>query len=251
MTKDFAGRLSDLKCCVIIPTFNNEKTLEEVIRGALAYTASIFVVNDGSTDCTSEVLKRFERLEIINLPVNKGKGAALRAGFRYAAQKGYNYAITIDSDGQHNPEEIPLFLDVIEGQAEVVIVGARNLKQENMSQKSGFANRFSNFWFRLIAGVALPDTQSGYRLYPLELVNDMKLISGRYEFELEVLVRAAWRGRKIVSIPVQAYYPPPEERVSHFRPFRDFARISILNTVLFFVAFFYVKPMKIIKRRKG
>lgn len=244
---DFEGRLNSLKCCVIIPTYNNENTLEGVVNGVLGYTSNIIVVNDGSNDRTSEILMQFKTIEIINHIKNKGKGSALKTAFKKAIEKGFLYAITIDSDGQHKPEELPLFIDAIEKQPDAFIVGTRNFNQDNLSQKSAFANKFSNFWFRFIAGVKLSDTQSGYRLYPLNLISKMKLITGKYEFELEVLVCAAWKGYKIISVPINAYYPPVEKRVTHFRPFRDFTRISLLNTVLFFIAVFYVKPLKLFK----
>lgn len=247
---DLPGSISELNYCVIIPTYNNEKTLKEVINGVSRFSENIFVVNDGSTDGTGEILKKFNFLKIITHNKNKGKGAALRSGFDAASREGFEYAVTIDSDGQHDPNEIPLFIGAAKKNPGSFIIGSRNLSQENLPQKSGFANRFSNFWFRFIAGVRLPDTQSGFRLYPLKCINEIKLRSGKYEFELEVLVRAAWKGFKIIPILIDAFYPPAEKRVTHFRPFRDFMRISILNTILFFVAVFYVKPKKLFRKTR-
>jgi glycosyltransferase involved in cell wall biosynthesis len=245
---DIKSRLNKLKCCVIIPTYNNGNTIKEVLKNVLEFTENIIVVNDGSTDNTEDVLKNSKDYEVINHIKNSGKGSALKTAFRRAIEKGFQYAITIDSDGQHKAEEIPLFIDAIDKSPDSFIIGSRNLNQENLPQKSGFANKFSNFWFRFIAGVRLSDTQSGYRLYPLRCISEMKLFSGKYEFELEVLVRAAWKGYKIISVPINAYYPPAGQRVTHFRPFRDFMRISFLNTILFFVAVFYVKPGKLFKK---
>lgn len=245
---DFSCRLNEVKYCVIIPTYNNENTLEDVLKDVAMFSKNIIVVNDGSDKKTKEILSKYNSLKIINHQKNKGKGAALISGFRVAAEKGYEYAITIDSDGQHKPEEISLFIDAVKKNPGSLIIGSRNFKQENLPQKSGFANRFSNFWFRFIAGVKLSDTQSGYRLYPLDMIKKMKLFSGKYEFELEVLVKAAWKGIKIIAVPINAYYPPADKRVTHFRPFSDFMRISTLNTVLFFIAVFYIKPRKLFKK---
>lgn len=102
--------------------------------------------------------------------------------------------------------------------------------------------KFSNFWFRIETGLNVPDTQSGYRLYPLELLKDIYFYSTKYEFEIEVLVRASWKGIKIESTEVSVYYPPKAERITHFRPLTDFLRISILNTILVIITFFYIKP---------
>ena len=231
-----------MKYCVIIPTYNNGKTLETVITGVLGVTRDIIIVNDGSTDDTPDTLKKFSNLRIISYSPNKGKGYAIRQGFRAAIDSGYNYAITIDSDGQHYPSDIDTFLKKCEEFPGALIVGARVLDPDKVSRGSRFANRFSNFWFRVLTGIKLSDTQTGFRLYPLDLIGNMKFFTRKYEFELEVLVRAAWRKIKITSATIQVYYPPREQRISHFRPFLDFARISILNFILFLIAFLYVKP---------
>jgi glycosyltransferase involved in cell wall biosynthesis len=233
--------------CIIIPTYNNEKTLEGIISGTISITKEIIIVNDGSTDSTDDILKKYSFLKIISYPVNKGKGYAIRKGFERALADGYDYAITIDSDGQHFPEDIYRFLEKIEEEPGSLIVGDRNLRNENLSGGSSFANRFSNFWFKFLTGTRLNDTQTGYRLYPVKSLGKLKYFTRKYEFELEVLVRAAWRRIKISSIPVKVFYPSKEERVSHFRPFKDFARISLLNTVLVIIALLYIKPFSFLR----
>lgn len=232
-----------MNCCVIMPTYNNGITVAAMISSILQHTKNLIVVNDGSTDKTTEILKDFPSIELISYSVNKGKGHALKAGFKKAIEMGYDYAITIDSDGQHNSDELHLFLDALEGNPGALIIGTRNFKHlENMPSKNNFANNFSNFWFRFQTSLRLEDTQSGYRLYPLKLFKKKRYFSTKYEFELEVLVRAAWGEVPIISIPIKAYYPPPSERVSHFRPFRDFSRISVLNFILTTLAIIYYKP---------
>jgi len=176
-----------------------------------------------------------------------GKGYALQKGFEKALTKGFDYAVTIDSDGQHYSSDIPALIRKIDDIPGALIVGERTLPDEKLRKGSGFANKFSNFWFKIISGVSLPDTQSGFRLYPLQTLKNIRFYTRRYEFELEVLYRAAWRGVKLISMPVSVFYPERQDRISHFRPFRDFARITILNTLCFFIAFFYVKPFAFLK----
>jgi glycosyltransferase involved in cell wall biosynthesis len=228
--------------CVIIPTYNNGKTLQTVINDVAGYTKNIIVVNDGSFDETENILSAFPFLNIASYKKNVGKGWALRKGLKRATELGYLYAITIDSDGQHFAKDLPAFLEKLETEKNAIIIGARNMNQESVPGKSSFGYKFSNFWFRVETGINAPDTQSGYRLYPLQPLNKIKFLTRKYEFEIEVLVRAAWRGVKIESVPVSVYYAPKETRVSHFRPFKDFARISMLNTVLVLITFLYIKP---------
>ncbi|GAA0541268.1 DUF2062 domain-containing protein [Chitinophaga japonensis] len=232
---------------VLVPTYNNAATLGQVLQDVLSHTQHVIVVNDGSTDHTAEVLDQYPTVQRVEYAPNRGKGIALRRGFAYALQQGYTHVITMDADGQHFAADLPAFLDRLEEGGDAIIIGARNLQQENMPGKNTFANRFSNFWFYVETGLKAPDTQSGYRLYPLLLMERIRFWCTRYEFEVEVLVRSAWKGIRIDWVPVQVYYPPAEERVSHFRPFRDFSRISVLNTVLVLITFLYIKPRDFIR----
>lgn len=235
--------------CVLIPTYNNAKTLARVVEGVLQHTPNVIVVNDGATDETEVILAQYPELTVIHLPQNKGKGNALRIGFEKARELGYEYAITIDSDGQHYPDDIPLFIEAaMQETAPVLLVGNRNMAQEGVPKKSSFGHKFSNFWFHLETGVRLPDTQSGYRLYPLEAI-PKKYYTEKFEFEIEVLVRSSWRGVTVKNVPIRVLYKA-EERVSHFRPLRDFARISILNSVLVLIALFYIKPRDFIREAR-
>ena len=227
--------------CIIMPTYNNGGTLRDVVERVMKQCAHVIVVNDGCTDNSADILASFgDRITVVDYGSNRGKGYALKQGFRKAKQMGFDYAITIDSDGQHFPEDIPLFREAIAQHLGALIVGSRNLKQENMPGKNSFANKFSNFWFRLQTGLNLPDTQTGYRLYPLKRLPH--IFSARYEAELSLLVFSAWRGTKLIPIKVNVYYPKAEERVTHFRPFWDFFRISVLNTLLCLVALVYGWP---------
>ncbi len=237
-----------LKYCVIIPTYNHCDELVNVIRSVQEITGNIIVVNDGSTDDTADVLSSLTGIKTISYTVNKGKGYALKMGFHEAFRNGFDYAVTIDSDGQHRAEEITAFTSEIKEHCGAIVVGARNLMADNMPGKNSFANNFSNFWFRLQTGISLPDTQSGFRIYPLEKVTNIRTLSGRYEYELEVLVRMSWMGVPVRSIPVSVIYKPGKERTTHFRPFTDFARISVLNTILTLVAILVIKPRNLLLR---
>ena len=246
--------MEQLKCCVLVPTYNNHKTLKKVLGGILERTQNIIVVNDGSTDTTAEILKNFPEIEQIHLSKNKGKGNALKIGFKKALDLGYEFAITIDSDGQHFPEDIPLFLEALQNEPtkNVLYIGARNMNQADVPGSSSFGNKFSNFWFWFETGTWLKDTQSGYRLYPLKEIEKLRLHTPKFEFEIEVIVKAAWEGTLVKNIPIQISYEN-EERVSHFRKGPDFARISVLNTWFVLVAIFWIKPRDLYRRfrKKG
>jgi glycosyltransferase involved in cell wall biosynthesis len=242
------GQFERLKVCILVPTYNNAKTLTPLLEELQKSGAYIIVVNDGSTDETQNILDGFAGIHSMAYFPNKGKGIALRRGFKTAVSRGYDYAISIDSDGQHFAKDIPAFLDCLQNNPGALIIGARNMDQSSVPGKSSFGHRFSNFWFRVETGIKLPDTQSGFRLYPLQRLQHMNFITRRFEFEIEVIVRAAWSGIPVTSVPVSVYYAPAGERISHFRPFADFTRISILNTLLVFISFLYIKPRDLLRR---
>ncbi|MBQ3989679.1 MAG: glycosyltransferase family 2 protein [Bacteroidales bacterium] len=238
--------------CTLIPTYNNGKTLGNIIERTLTVCNDIVVVNDGSTDNTAEILGTFsanKNITVVSYPNNKGKGYALRLGLQKARELGFDYSVTVDSDGQHFPEDIPLLLEAAKNAngSRILVVGSRNLKAEGMPERNTFANNFSNFWFKVQTFKKLPDTQTGFRLYSLHNLPNLKILTRRYETELELLVFSAWRNVKLIPTQVRVYYPPKEERVSHFRPFADFTRISILNTFLCFAALLYGYPSMLIR----
>ena len=241
----YQSRFDSLKCCILIPTYNNEGTLASVLQDLLLYTKNLVVVNDGSTDGTRDILKYFQQLHIHHFPENRGKGEALKTGFRLAEELGYEYAITIDSDGQHYPDDLDVFLTNLEMKRaedpELLLVGDRNMGQDGIPGKSSTGNKFSNFWYLVVTGTQLHDTQSGYRLYPLKVVNSIKYYTSKFEFEIEVIVKAAWRKVEVKNIPIKVLYEQ-ENRVTHFRPFWDITRIVILYMWFVLVSFFYIHP---------
>ena len=197
-TMTYKERMSALRCAVVMPTYNNAGTIAKVISDVKEYAADVIVVNDGSTDDTKDILSSISDIKVVDYPNNKGKGYALKLGLKKAYEWGFRYAITIDSDGQHYADDIPAFIEKIEEKPDSLLIGARNLTADNMPSKNTFANKFSNFWYKVETGQTLSDTQSGFRLYPLDKLQKIHFITRRYEFEVEIIVRAAWRG---VSTP--------------------------------------------------
>lgn len=234
--------------CVVIPTYNNAGTIVDVVRRSKEQCDDVIVVCDGCTDDTVALLQQVDGITIVSCPHNGGKGIALKRGFQKALKEGFSYAITLDADGQHFPEDIHIFLEANIDHPEAIIVGQRK-GMDSVERTSGskFANAFSNFWFCVQTGHRLADTQTGYRLYPLKKLPCLSLLTSRYEAELELMVFSSWQGVEIVSKEVNVFYPPKEERVSHFRPIKDFSRIFVLNTCLSILAIVYAYPLKLFR----
>ena len=234
---------------IVIPTYNNAGTIVPVVTRALGQNLPVLVVNDGSTDGTATALETLSQhnpgtLQIITIKNNSGKGYALKEGFRYARRNGFEYVITMDADGQHFPEDIPLLLGSCAPRT--LVVGSRNLTAEGMPRGNTFANRFANFWFEIQTLRSIPDTQSGFRIYPIRDISGVRFMTNRYEAELLLLVFSAWKGLKIASVPIRVDYP--EDRVTHFHPVRDFMRIFALNTLLCILAIVYGYPRMLFNR---
>jgi glycosyltransferase involved in cell wall biosynthesis len=213
---------------------------------------AVLVVNDGSTDGCEKILQRLCAiynagrisaapdalcpLNVIRHERNRGKGSAVLNAAAWAAARGVSHIVTIDADGQHYPGDIPALLRESLLHPDSVIVGSRNFITEHVPLGSRFGRSFSRFWMRVQTGVDVPDMQSGFRVYPAQLLNNLKFAEKRFAFEMEVLVKASWAGFQIRSLPVRVFYPPAAERISHFRVFYDNFRISVMNTKLTFRA---------------
>jgi glycosyltransferase involved in cell wall biosynthesis len=237
--------------CVVIPTYNNAGTLEAVLEKTLLQGLDIIVVNDGSTDGTTDLTEKYvNQITLLSYTVNRGKGFALRQGFAEARRQGFSYAVTIDSDGQHDPNDIPLLIAKHHETANAVIIGARNMTIDNVPTKSAFGRRFSNFWFWVETGKRCKDTQSGFRLYPLEPLTNKHFYTSRFEFEIESLVRLAWDNIPIREVEISVIYFSKEQRISHFRPATDFFRISVLNSILVMAAYLWFLPGLFFRRMK-
>ena len=164
----YTQQFTSLKVCVIIPTYNNARTIVQVVNSVLTYTPNIIIINDGCTDETASLIQHFKDIDIVSYADNQGKGYALRKGFEKAIELDYEYAITIDSDGQHFAYDLPLFIDALVMEGAALIMGARNLNQENVPGKSSFGNKFSNFWFCVQTLVKLKQVLN-YQIRKLDL----------------------------------------------------------------------------------
>ncbi|HYA91663.1 MAG TPA: glycosyltransferase family 2 protein [Thermodesulfobacteriota bacterium] len=216
-----------LRYAIVIPAYNHGIRVRGVVQKCLQLRLPVIVVDDGSTDSTRDVLASLSGVMVIRHERNQGKGASLLTGFAEALHFA-DWAVTIDADGQHNPQDIPSLISLIrtfpEGQRPLVIGKREEMEQGNVPWTSRWGRRFANFWVWTSCGRWLSDAQSGFRVYPLPETLRLGTRARRYQFEVEVLVRAVWRGIPIIEAPVHAIYGPREDRVSHFRPWLDFWR---------------------------
>ena len=224
------NRTEGFRPAVVVPTHGNVETVVAVVRKCLVHCSRVVVVDDGSTDGSGDAASQVEGVVVLRHGENKGKGAALETALRWALESGCTHLVTIDSDGQHLPDDLPLFLEAARTAPDAIHVGCRDLRTAPKSSR--FGRRFSNFWTWVETGTKVGDSQSGYRVYPVVPVLSLGLRARRFEWEVEVLVRGIWAGIPVQDLPCRVWYPPQEERVTAFRPFWDNARISWLNTRL-------------------
>ncbi len=223
---------------MVIPVYNHATTVTEVIRQAMELRYPVFVVDDGSTDGTPQRLKEIPGINIITHNENRGKGAAIISGFA-AAAKIADMVITIDADGQHYPQDASTLVAALPDGVRPIVVGKRIYAPgEHVPWTSRFGRKFSNFWVWVSGGPALSDSQSGMRIYPLPETINLEVKARRFQFEVEVLVRAKRKGIPFIEVPVRVNYNPGGERISHFRPFVDFMRNSSTFSRLIFTRIF-------------
>ncbi len=254
---------SDIRILIVIPVYNNAATIADVARRAMQTGYPVLVVDDGCTDGGIEKLRVTsnelqsdnpplsplvrgvredspcprpfteegwgEGLIITGFEQNRGKGAAIMEGNRWAMEHGFTHILTIDADGQHHPEEIPQFVEAATRSPLSIVIGTRDFNSDDVPGSSKFGRKFSNFWIRVCTGQSVSDSQSGYRVYPCEALELLKIKGRRYNFEVEVIVRAIWAGLEISEVPIKVEYA---DRVTHFHPFKDNARISWTYTRL-------------------
>jgi glycosyltransferase involved in cell wall biosynthesis len=219
---------------IIIPVYNHAQRIGDVIKRSLKLNMPIFVVNDGSTDSTYEKIMSINGIYNLHHDENRGKGAAITTGFAEAI-KVADWAITIDSDGQHNPEDALKMIQAIPDNERPIVVGMREgMIGKSVPWTSRFGRKFSNFWVLLSGGPKMTDSQCGFRIYPLPESFDLKVIAKRFQFEVEILVKARWKKIPVIESPISVSYAPEQERISHFRPFIDFLRNSSTFTRLIF-----------------
>ncbi len=221
------------RTAALVPAFNAAASIEAVVRDTRAVLAPVVVVDDGSCDDTA-ARAGGAGAEVLRHPSNRGKGAALLTGLHRLAATGFERALTLDADGQHLPDQIPLLLAASDATPGAIVVGVRRKEGFEIKRVARFGNWIADRLMRRIAGQPLPDTQSGFRVYPVASTLALGTRGTRYDFETEVLLRAARRGMPVLGVPVAVYYPPVAERVSHYRPWADTLRIirSVLRVVV-------------------
>ena len=232
---------------VVIPVYNHEQKIEDVVNGAMKLGFPVIVVNDGSTDGTGEKIKHIRGIRILEHGVNLGKGAALKTGLAEASCIA-DWAITMDADGQHDPQDAWRLIRAIPDNQRALVIGVRsNMVGRDVPWTSSFGRQFSNFWVWASGGGWIPDTQSGFRIYPVPETLELNIKADRFQFEVEVLARAGWKRMPVCCAPVQVSYTPGMERISHFRPFIDFMRnfftFTRLITRRIFVPFWIRRKM--------
>ncbi len=214
---------------LVIPFYNHDQTLAQVVAASQEAGWQVLVVDDGSDRPASSAALG---CQVVRLPKNCGKGAAILKGAEVARKQGFAALLTMDADGQHAPADGLHLLAMAQKEWPALIIGNRRMDGEHVPGASLFGRAFSNFWVRLETGLSLADTQSGMRLYPVAELCHLSFRTRRYDFEIESLVRLAWANIPILSADIAVHYPPAAERISHFHQLRDNARLSLLHTVL-------------------
>lgn len=225
---------------VVVPTYNNPLTIANVANDVLSHGYSLIIVDDGSDTPVAEIISsQSENLTILRHTINQGKGEAIITGAKEAQKRGFSYFISLDGDGQHLASQIETISSACDGENQIII-GARNFEIHNVPNGSKFGRWFSNFWACWDTEQIITDSLSGFRLYPTSIL-DLIIKTKRFDWEMEVLVKHAWKGRLIKEVSIECYYPTPEERVSHFKKFWDTAAIVMVHVKLLPWKFFLKK----------
>ncbi len=215
-----------MKAVVVIPAYNEARTIRDLVQRTLVFAATIVVVDDGSADRTADAVSDLP-VTLLRHEVNQGKAAALATGFAWALANGAEAVVTLDGDGQHRPEDVPRLLGVAALHRDRLVIAARLTGRDAYPRARNFANRFADFWVSWAAGHRVVDSQCGQRVYPAALLHRIAALgetSGGFTFESEVVIRAAQLGFTTIAMPIAAIHVATG-RASHFRPARDIARI--------------------------
>jgi len=215
-----------------IPVYNNKDTVEAVALECRARIPQVVIVDDGSTDADLEALFSDSDVTVLTHEENRGKGEAILTALRYVKDRGGRFMVTIDADGQHYPRDLEKFIPLLQDDETAIVVGCRKFEGENVPRASAFGRRFANFWLWLEAGIPVDDCQSGFRAYPVKYLSQLKLSGSRFDFESEVLARAAWAGLQLKTVDIDVWYPEPRLRISSFRPILDNLRLGWMHARL-------------------
>jgi glycosyltransferase involved in cell wall biosynthesis len=219
-----SGPADTIRIAALIPAYQAAESIAAVVRGVRPMLASVVVIDDGSTDATAATAAA-AGAEVVRHPENRGKGAALVTGLAHLAAEGATHALTLDADGQHLPEEVPKLLAAAARVPGALVVGVRRKEGHEIRGINRLGNWVADRLMTWIAGTTLPDTQSGFRVYPIAATLALGASGARFDFETEILLRAARAGMPLEGVLVAVHYPPVAERISHYRPWVDTVRI--------------------------
>lgn len=227
-----SSALSDGRIWIAVPVYNNGATLKTVVASCRLIARNVVVVDDGSTDADVPALLSGMGVTVLKHERNLGKGQAILTASRYIEERGGAYMITIDADSQHYPRDIEKFIPLLAADESGIVIGSRNFATANVPASSRFGRAFANFWLKVETGQSIDDCQSGFRAYPVRYLNLLRFKGSRYDFEAEVLAKAAWAGIRLETVPIDVNYPRPQDRVSSFRPFLDNLRLTRIHSML-------------------
>lgn len=228
------------KPCIVVPVYNHEHAIGTVLEGLLRHGVPVLLVDDGSNANCAAVLDALARehasqVTLVRLPHNQGKGAAVLAGFRRAAELGYTHLLQIDADGQHQTGDVPAFLAQAAAHPQAIIVG-HPIYDESVPKARLYGRYATHIWVWInTLSLDIKDSMCGFRVYPVAPVNALaarRHIGKRMNFDTDILVRLFWDGLQVINLGTRVSYP--SDGVSHFRVWRDNVLISWMHTVLFF-----------------
>jgi glycosyltransferase involved in cell wall biosynthesis len=222
-----------MRTCALIPAFNEAPYIADVVARAREHLAEVVVIDDGSGDGTADIA-RAAGATCLQLPGNCGKASALRAGIAYAREHNFTHVITLDGDGQHRPEDIPLMLRVAEQTGADLIIGARSFDRGLMPRARYFSNVIGSRLASALVGCEIRDSQSGFRMFRLDKIDERKLRSRCYELEMEILIKMARSGCTIAHAPIRSVYDDGHAR-SKMRPVRDTVRVCLWSLAFRFL----------------
>jgi len=242
--------MDNFKPLIVIPLYNQASMVRKVVTKSMLYCPNILVIDDGSSDAGISMVRDLG-IGLISYAKNKGKGHAIILGAQYAKNGNWTHILTIDADGQHYPADIEKLLKAAKENPNDIIIGNRDFSGASIPKLSKFGRKFSGFWARVQTGKKIIDIQSGFRVYPMSVFNKFKLFSNRFDFEVEIIIKAIWAGFCVREIPVSVYYPKKSERVSHFKIVQDNARLAVLNTYLTIRSMIPIPHIKYVKNNDG
>ena len=217
------------KVAAVIPFYNESKTINEVIQRTLKHVHYVLAVDDGSTDNSAEQIILKDKVQIITIPVNRGKGFALRTGVNAALNEGYAEIVTLDADLQHNPDEIPLLTAGLKDYQ--IVIGNRLNNLKGMPLQRRISNKITSKLLSMKTGQKIIDSQCGFRAYNLEVLNKVKTVKNGYEAESEILIKAAKNGYKIGFVDISTIYGNEKSKMNGFKATFDFVRLLFYSSI--------------------